>query len=127
MEKKIVYSTNAPKAIGPYSQAVWAGDLLFLSGQIALHPTTGELVQENIQVETAQVMRNIEAILTEAGLSFSSVIKTTIFLKNMDDFAVVNEAYASYFSANFPARETVQVSKLPKDVNVEISVVAMKG
>ncbi len=127
MEKKIVYSTNAPKAIGPYSQAVWAGDMLFMSGQIALHPTTGELVQENIQAETTQVMRNIEAILTEAGLAFSSVVKATIFLKSMDDFGAVNEVYASYFSADFPARETVQVAKLPKDVNVEISVIAVKG
>jgi 2-iminobutanoate/2-iminopropanoate deaminase len=127
MEKKIVYSTNAPKAIGPYSQAVWAGNMLFMSGQIALHPTTGELKQENIAVETTQVMHNIEAILTEAGLSFSAIVKTSIFLKNMDDFAAVNEVYASFFSADFPARETVQVAKLPKDVNVEISVIAMKG
>lgn len=127
MEKKIVYSTNAPKAIGPYSQAVWAGDMLFMSGQIALNPITGELVQENIQVETTQVMHNIEAILTEAGLTFSSVVKATIFLKSMDDFGAVNEVYASYFSADFPARETVQVAKLPKDVNVEISVIAVKG
>jgi 2-iminobutanoate/2-iminopropanoate deaminase len=127
MEKKIVYSTNAPKAIGPYSQAVWAGNMLFMSGQIALHPTTGELKQENIAVETTQVMHNIEAILTEAGLSFSAIVKTSIFLKNMDDFAAVNEVYASFFSADFPARETVQVAKLPKDVNVEISVIAMKA
>ena len=127
MEKKIVYSTNAPKAIGPYSQAVWAGNLLFMSGQIALHPSTGELVQENIQVETTQVMNNIAAILTEAGLSFSAIVKTSIFLKNMDDFAAVNEVYARFFSADFPARETVQVAKLPKDVNVEISVIAMKA
>jgi len=127
MQKQVVHTQNAPKAIGPYSQAVWAGELLFLSGQIALHPSSGELIQTNIQDETNQVMQNIKAILVAADLDFSNIIKTSIFLKNMDDFAAVNEVYATYFMSDFPARETVQVSKLPKDVNVEISVIAMKS
>ena len=126
MEKEVVYSTDAPKPIGPYSQAVWAGNMLFVSGQIALNPQTGELIQENIETETKTVLNNIKAILAEAGIDFSNIVKTSIFLKNMDDFATVNTIYASYFTANFPARETVQVSKLPKDVNVEISVIAIR-
>lgn len=126
MEKKIVFTEKAPAPIGPYSQAVWAGDLLFVSGQIAINPEKNALVLENIEAETRQVMSNIEALLAAAGLTFSNVIKATIFLKSMDDFVKVNEIYGSYFSANFPARETVQVAKLPRDVNVEISVIAGK-
>lgn len=126
MEKEVVYSTEAPKPIGPYSQAVWAGDTLFVSGQIALDPASGELIQGNIETETKAVLNNVIAILDKAGIGFSNIVKTSIFLKNMDDFAAVNSVYASYFSSDFPARETVQVSKLPKDVNVEISVIAIR-
>lgn len=126
MEKEVVYSTEAPKPIGPYSQAVWAGDTLFVSGQIALDPASGELIQGNIEIETKAVLNNVIAILDKAGIGFSNIVKTSIFLKNMDDFAAVNAVYASYFTSDFPARETVQVSKLPKDVNVEISVIAIR-
>lgn len=126
MEKEVVYSTEAPKPIGPYSQAVWAGDTLFVSGQIALDPASGELIQGNIEIETKAVLNNVKAILDKAGIGFSNIVKTSIFLKNMDDFAAVNAVYASYFTSDFPARETVQVSKLPKDVNVEISVIAIR-
>ncbi|MBP6515430.1 MAG: RidA family protein [Chitinophagales bacterium] len=126
MEKEVVYSTEAPKPIGPYSQAVWAGDTLFVSGQIALDPASGELIQGNIETETKVVLNNVKAILDKAGIGFSNIVKTSIFLKNMDDFAAVNVVYASYFTSDFPARETVQVSKLPKDVNVEISVIAIR-
>jgi 2-iminobutanoate/2-iminopropanoate deaminase len=126
MEKEVVYSTEAPKPIGPYSQAVWAGDTLFVSGQIALDPASGELIQGNIETETKAVLNNVIAILDKAGIGFSNIVKTSIFLKNMDDFAAVNAVYASYFTSDFPARETVQVSKLPKDVNVEISVIAIR-
>ena len=126
MEKEVVYSTEAPKPIGPYSQAVWAGDTLFVSGQIALDPASGELIQGNIETETKVVLNNVKAILDKAGIGFSNIVKTSIFLKNMDDFAAVNAVYASYFTSDFPARETVQVSKLPKDVTVEISVIAIR-
>ncbi|MCD8740709.1 RidA family protein [Mucilaginibacter roseus] len=123
--KTIINTTNAPAPIGPYSQAVKANGFLFVSGQIALNPATGELVLDDVKTETKQVMENLKAILTEAGADFSSVIKTGIFLKDMNDFATVNEVYGSYFTDNFPARETVQVAALPKNVNVEISVVAL--
>ncbi|MVN90650.1 RidA family protein [Mucilaginibacter aquatilis] len=122
----ITNTPNAPAPIGPYNQAVWAGNTLFVSGQIALHPQSGELVLTDIPTETHQVMANLKAILTAAGLDFSNVVKTGIFLKDMGDFAVVNEIYGSYFTSNFPARETVQVAALPKNVNVEISVVAYR-
>jgi 2-iminobutanoate/2-iminopropanoate deaminase len=122
--KTIINTNNAPSPIGPYSQAVQFGNMLFVSGQIAINPATGELDLSNIENETHQVMKNIGAILTEAGINYSHIIKTGIFLKDMNQFAAVNEVYGSYFSSNFPARETVQVSRLPKDVNVEISVVA---
>jgi 2-iminobutanoate/2-iminopropanoate deaminase len=124
MEKTIIQSSKAPAPIGPYSQAVKAGNFLFVSGQIALDPNTGALVIGTIETETHQVMKNIEAVLDEAGMSFDNVIKTTIFLMDMNDFANVNAVYGSYFKDNFPARETVQVSGLPKGVNVEISVIA---
>ncbi|WP_345949389.1 RidA family protein [Mucilaginibacter sp. PAMB04274] len=123
----IVNTTNAPAPIGPYSQAVLAGNMLFVSGQIALDPASGELILTDIPTETTKVMENIKAILTEAGLEFGNVVKSSIFLKDMGDFAKVNEIYGSYFSSNFPARETVQVAALPKNVNVEISVIAYKG
>jgi 2-iminobutanoate/2-iminopropanoate deaminase len=122
--KTIINTNNAPSPIGPYSQAVQFGNMLFVSGQIAINPATGELDLSTIENETHQVMKNIGAVLTEAGVDFSHIIKTGIFLKDMNQFAAVNEVYGSYFSGNFPARETVQVSRLPKDVNVEISVVA---
>ncbi|NCD70346.1 RidA family protein [Mucilaginibacter agri] len=122
--KTIINTTKAPAPIGPYSQAVATGNLLFVSGQIALDPQSGELVTSDIPSETKLVMENLKAILTEAGADFSSVVKTTIFLKDMGNFAVVNEIYGSYFTDNFPARETVQAAALPKNVNVEISVIA---
>lgn len=126
MEKKIIKTNNAPAPIGPYNQAVQAGNMLFISGQIALDPKTGELLQGDIQAETKLVMENLKAILTEAGTDFSKVIKTTIFLMDMGQFAQVNEVYGSYFdNATAPARETVQVSGLPKGVKVEISMVAL--
>ncbi len=124
MSKQIINTTSAPAAIGPYSQAVKAGSLLFVSGQIPIDPRTGNLVSTGIEAETQQVMKNLSAILGEAGGDFGSVVKATIFIKNMNDFAKINEVYASYFSGNFPARETVEVARLPKDVNVEISVIA---
>ena len=122
--KKIVSTPMAPKPIGPYSQAMQYGNMLFVSGQIALNPETGAFENDNIEAETFRVMENLHGILAEAGLGFEHIIKTTIFLKSMDDFAKVNEIYGSYFKADFPARETVEVSRLPKDANVEISVVA---
>ena len=125
--KKIVNTTKAPAPIGPYSQAVIANNTLYVSGQIPLNPTTGELSNADIAAETKQVMENLKAILTEAGVSFENVVKTTIFLTDMNNFGTVNTIYGSYFTAHFPARETVQVSRLPKDVNVEISVIATLG
>ena len=125
--KKIINTTNAPAPIGPYNQAVEAGGLLFVSGQIPSNPATGEIVTSGIKDEAKQVMENIGAILTAAGLSFANVVKTTIFLTDMGTFAQVNEVYGGYFTNDFPARETVQVPALPKNVNVEISVIAAKS
>ena len=122
--KKLISTTNAPAAIGPYSQANFANGILYISGQIPLNSETGKL-EEGITKATHQVMKNLEAILTEAGLTFKNVVKATIFLKNMDDFAVMNDIYASYFdSESYPARETVQVSCFPKHVDIEISMIA---
>lgn len=122
--KKIISTANAPAAIGPYSQANFANGILYISGQIPVNPENGKLV-EGIEKETHQVMKNLEAILTEAGMNFKNVVKATIFLKNMDDFAVMNDIYASYLDADsYPARETVQVSCLPKNVDIEISMIA---
>lgn len=115
---------EAPEPIGPYSQAISFGGLLFCSGQIALDPTTGQVVGSSVQDQAKQVMKNIEAVLKKAGLGFSHVLKTTIFLKSMGDFPAVNEVYGSYFQKDPPARSTVEVSKLPKDVLVEIEVIA---
>ncbi|UKT63824.1 RidA family protein [Pedobacter mucosus] len=123
--KQIINTTSAPAPIGPYSQAVKAGNFLFVSGQVAINPENGELNIENIDDETHQVMRNLKAVLLEAGLTFDHVVKSTIFLTDMGTFAQVNEIYGQYFTADFPARETVQVSVLPKNVNVEISVIAI--
>jgi len=125
--KSVIKTDKAPAPIGPYNQAILAGDFLFASGQIAINPETGDLVVGDIESETHQVMRNIKAILHEAGLDLSHVVKTTIFLADMNDFAKVNQVYGSYLSDKFPARETVQVSVLPKNVNIEISVTAYKG
>jgi len=125
--KTIINTTNAPAPIGPYNQAVLAGGFLFLSGQIAINPASGELVQSSISEETHQVMRNIKSVLLEASYEVEDIVKTTIFLSDMGLFAAVNEVYGSYFESNFPARETVAVKGLPKGVNVEISVTAFKG
>jgi len=124
--KKIITTTKAPAPIGPYNQAVLSGNTLYTSGQIAIDPIAGELVVDNIQTEARQVMQNLKAILDEVQMSFENVIKTTIFLKDMNDFAKVNEVYGSYFNDDTaPARETVAVANLPKFVNVEISVIAV--
>jgi 2-iminobutanoate/2-iminopropanoate deaminase len=122
--KTILQTNNAPAPIGPYSQAVRTGNTLYLSGQIAIDPSSGQLITINILQETTQVMRNIGAVLKAAGMDYGHIVKTTIFLKDMDQFAAVNDVYGQFFSQDFPARETVQVSRLPKDVNVEISVIA---
>lgn len=124
MPKEIFITTDAPAPIGPYNQAVKAGNLLFISGQIALIPGSSELVSSNIKEETHQVMKNLKAILYVAGADFHNVVKTTIFLSDMSLFAEVNEVYGSYFDSDYPARETVAVKGLPKDVNVEISMIA---
>lgn len=122
--KKIIFTDKAPAPIGPYSQAVVAGNMLYTSGQIALHPETGELVTGDIETETKQVMENMKAVLDAAGTTFENVIKSTIFISNMDDFTKINGVYGAYFNEKTaPARETVQVAKLPKNVNVEISMI----
>jgi len=123
--KKVIHTADAPSAIGPYSQAVAVNNLLYTSGQIALDPNSGELKDESLSQETHQVMTNMEAVLKAGSTSFEHVVKTTIFLKDMNDFNAVNEIYATYFKDSFPARETVQVAKLPKDVRVEISMIAL--
>jgi 2-iminobutanoate/2-iminopropanoate deaminase len=131
MSKTIIATNNAPSPIGPYSQAVLSGNMLFISGQICIDPATGELRNRDIQEETHQVMHNLKAILQQAGMNFSNVIKTTIFITDMKQFGEINTVYGKYFEndlpadkAGFPARETVQVSALPKFVNVEISMIA---
>jgi 2-iminobutanoate/2-iminopropanoate deaminase len=126
MSKKVVYSEKAPAPIGPYSQAIQSGNMLFVSGQIAIQQATGNILKGSIEEETTQVMQNLKDILTVAEMDFSHVVKCSIFLKDMNDFPNVNEIYGKYFTANPPARETVEVSRLPKDVNVEISCIAMK-
>lgn len=125
--KKIIFTEKAPAPIGPYNQAVLFGNTLFTSGQIALHPETGELVLSDIETETKQVMENMKAVLEEAGMTFENVVKTSIFIMDMNNFAKINTVYGSYFDEKTaPARETVQVAGLPKNVNVEISMIAMK-
>jgi 2-iminobutanoate/2-iminopropanoate deaminase len=124
--KKIISTKDAPAPIGPYSQAVFVDDTLYISGQIAINPENGQLVQDNIIEETRRVMKNLDAVLKAAGLDFTHVVKTTIFLSNMNLFSNVNDIYGSYFKDNFPARETVQAAGLPKGVNVEISMIAVK-
>lgn len=125
MSKTIINTAGAPEPIGPYSQAVKAGGFLFLSGQIALVPGTTEIKNSNITEETRQVMENLKSVLAEAGIDFSNVVKTSIFLKDMSFFGEVNVEYGKYFEKDFPARETVAVKTLPKDVNVEISMIAV--
>lgn len=124
MEKQIIKTNSAPAPIGPYNQAVKVGNLLFVSGQIALDPTDGSLYQGDIKTETSKVMDNLKAILEAAGMDFTNVVKTSIFLMDIGQFGQVNEVYATYFTDNFPARETVQVAGLPRGVQVEISVIA---
>lgn len=126
MLKSVVYSENAPEPIGPYSQAIQTGNMLFVSGQIAIKKSTGQLITGNIEEETIQVMTNIGDILTAAGLDFSNVVKSSIFMKDMNNFPKINEVYGRYFKDNAPARESIEVSRLPKDVNVEISCIAVK-
>ncbi len=125
-QTKIILTAKAPQPIGPYSQAILKGNTLFVSGQIAINPTTGLIDTSTIELETKQVMQNIESIVEAAGMKMSDIVKSSIFLLDMNNFGKVNEVYGSYFSENPPARETVQVSCLPKNVNVEISVIAIK-
>lgn len=125
MEKKIIKTDKAPAPIGPYNQAIIANGMLFISGQIPIDPATGDLISDSIESEAAQVMKNLQAILTEAGAAFTNVVKTTIFLSDMALFAQVNEVYGKYFGEDAPARETVAVKGLPKNVNVEISMIAV--
>ncbi|RIJ37692.1 RidA family protein [Pontibacter oryzae] len=126
MAHTIINSPKAPAPIGPYSQATLANGTLYVSGQIALDAESGDLVNDSIENETHKVMQNLQAILTEAGMDFSNVLKCTIFVKDLNNFGKINETYGSYFTSNPPARETVEVSRLPKDVNVEISCIATK-
>ena len=126
MEKKIINTREAPAPIGPYSQAVQTGSLLFISGQVAINPASGNVEAKDIREETIQVMKNLTAILHEAQMDFNNVIKTTIFLSDMSLFATVNEIYAGYFTGDYPARETVAVKGLPKNVNVEINMIASR-
>ncbi len=124
--KKTINTPDAPAPIGPYSQAVLSNGILYLSGQIALNPDTGEIITDNIVDETHQVMKNIQAIINASGLTMDHIIKCSIFIINMDDFTEINEVYGTYFNNEPPARETIEVSRLPKNVNVEISVIAAK-
>lgn len=124
MDKKIINTSKAPAPIGPYNQAIISNDMIYISGQIPINPETNELITTDIATETHQVMRNLQEILTEAGINFNHVVKSTIFLSDMSLFASVNEVYGSYFSSDYPARETIAVKGLPKNVNVEISMIA---
>lgn len=127
MTKKIIFTNNAPAPIGPYSQAILSGNTLYTSGQIALHPDTMELVLDSIEIETRQVMENLKAILEASNMTFEHVVKTTIFIIDMNDFSKINSVYGSYFNEETaPARETVQVACLPKNVNIEISMIAIQ-
>ncbi|MBY0434271.1 MAG: RidA family protein [Cyclobacteriaceae bacterium] len=126
MSKQVIYSPHAPNPIGPYSQAIQVGNMLFVSGQVAIQKSTGSVITHSIPEETRQVMSNLKDVLAAAQMDFSHVVKCTIFLKDMNNFPKVNEVYGSYFVSQPPARETVEVSRLPKDVNVEISCIAVK-
>jgi 2-iminobutanoate/2-iminopropanoate deaminase len=125
-KKKIIYTDEAPDPIGPYNQAVLCGKTLYISGQVAIDPFSGVLIDDNIQAETEQVMENLAAVLRAAGMTFDQVVKCSIFLSDMDNFAAVNEVYGSYFGEDAPARETVAVRTLPRNVNVEISAIAVR-
>jgi 2-iminobutanoate/2-iminopropanoate deaminase len=124
--KSILETSEAPAPIGPYSQAVLSGNTLYTSGQIAINPKSGDLILDSIEEETHQVMKNLKAVLSEAGMTFDHVIKSSIFISDMDNFGRINKIYGQYFTCDFPARETVEVARLPKDVNVEISMIAVK-
>ena len=125
MANQVIHTENAPAAIGPYSQAVKAGNLLFVSGQVPFVPETMEIVEGDVKAQTAQSLKNLQAILKEAGADFSNVVKTTVFIKDMNEFAQINEVYAEYFGENKPARACVEVARLPKDVKVEIELIAL--
>ena len=125
MANQVIHTENAPAAIGPYSQAVKAGNLLFVSGQVPFVPETMEIVEGDVKAQTAQSLKNLQAILKEAGAAFSNVVKTTVFIKDMNEFAQINEVYAEYFGENKPARACVEVARLPKDVKVEIELIAV--
>ncbi len=127
MANTVITSSQAPAPIGPYSQAIVANGVLYASGQIALDPVTGNLIQDDIETETHRVMKNLQAVLQEAGLDFTHVVKCTIFVKDLENFSRINGVYGQYFTQHAPARETVEVSRLPKDVNVEISCIAVQG
>ena len=125
MANQVIHTENAPAAIGPYSQAVKAGNILFVSGQVPFVPETMEIVEGDVKAQTAQSLKNLQAILKEAGADFSNVVKTTVFIKDMNEFAQINEVYAEYFGENKPARACVEVARLPKDVKVEIELIAV--
>ena len=125
MANQVIHTENAPAAIGPYSQAVKAGNLLFVSGQVPFIPETMEIVEGDVKAQTAQSLKNLQAILKEAGADFSNVVKTTVFIKDMNEFAQINEVYAEYFGEHKPARACVEVARLPKDVKVEIELIAV--
>ena len=125
MKHQVIHTDNAPKAIGPYSQAVKAGNMLFVSGQVPFVPETMEIVEGDVKAQTAQSLKNVQAILAEAGLDFSHVVKSTVFIKDMNEFAQINEVYAEFFGENKPARACVEVARLPKDVKVDIEVIAI--
>ena len=124
MKREVIHTEKAPKAIGPYSQAIKVGNLLFVSGQVPFVPETMEIVEGGVVEQTTRVLENLKAILDEAGATFDNVVKTTVFIKDMNDFAAINEVYAKYFNTNKPARACVEVARLPRDVKVEIEVIA---
>ncbi|PBF76919.1 RidA family protein [Clostridioides difficile] len=125
MKHEVIHTNDAPAALGPYSQAIKAGNLLIVSGQVPLVPETMEVVEGDVQAQTAQSLKNLKAILAESGADFSNVVKTTVFIKDMNEFGAINEVYAEYFGENKPARACVEVARLPKDVKVEIEVIAV--
>lgn len=125
--KQVIHTNEAPQAIGPYSQAIMAGNMLFVSGQIPVVPATGEIVSADVEAQTKQCLENLKAVLAAAGLTLADVVKTSVFIKNMDDFGKINGVYGQYFQENCPARACVEVARLPKDVQVEIEAIAIKG
>ncbi|EOC99803.1 RidA family protein [Caldisalinibacter kiritimatiensis] len=125
MERKVIFTEKAPKAIGPYSQGIKAGNMIFTSGQLALDPETGELVNDDIKKETRLALENLKAVLEDGGATLNDVVKVTVFIKDMDQFGLINEVYGEYFNENKPARSCVQVTRLPKDGNVEIEAIAI--